>query len=179
MSTNQIQAQGMSNMNYKFSPEWTTLTEAEQNKILAHQSQLPIKIGAIAKEFGAVVKSATLDTGISGEIKNTDGEIIIRINRHDSKPRQRFTLAHEIGHLLLHRDRIGDGIVDDILYRSNLSDTLEAQANRIAADLLMPFHLIEMSLAKYKDLDNEQRYEAVASEAEVSTTALKIRLGKL
>lgn len=166
-------------MNYKFSPEWTSLTHEEQSKILAHQEQLPVKIGSIAKEFNAIVKSATLDTGISGEIKDTDGQIIIRINRHDSKPRQRFTLAHEIGHLLLHRDRIGDGIVDDILYRSSLSDTLEAQANRLAADLLMPFHLIEECLKKYSDFDVEQRYEAVASEAEVSTTALKIRLGKL
>jgi len=175
----QILMEGTRIMNYRFSPEWMTLTDEERNKILAHQTQLPIKIGSIAKDFGAVVKSATLDTGISGEIKNTDGEVVIRINRHDSKPRQRFTLAHEIGHLLLHKDRIGDGIVDDILYRSSLSDTLEAQANRMAADLLMPSHLLDKCLEKHSNLDAELRYEAVASEAEVSTTALKIRLGKL
>ena len=94
--------------------------------------------------------------------------------------RQRFTLAHEIGHMLLHRDRIGDGIVDDILYRSSLSDTLEAQANRLAADILMPYPLIMEKLHEYEDIvDEERKYESVARDLEVSTTALKIRLGKL
>lgn len=165
--------------NYKYSSEWMMLSQEERDKISELQKELPVKIGSIASAFGASVKSSTLKAGISGEIKENEGKILIRINRHDNKPRQRFTLAHEIGHLLLHRDRIGDGIVDDILYRSSLSDALEAQANRLAADLLMPYHLIEECLIKHSGLESEQRYEAVAAEADVSTTALKIRLGKL
>ncbi|HCM3005245.1 TPA: ImmA/IrrE family metallo-endopeptidase, partial [Klebsiella pneumoniae] len=96
--------------------------------------------------------------------------------------RQRFTLAHEIAHFLLHRDRIGDGITDDILYRSKLSDFMEVQANRLAADILMPGHLLEkklLELTQTVELRDEQKIERLAEVAGVSTTAIKIRLGKL
>src|SRR5690606_15966338 len=107
------------------------------------------------------------------------GKVVIRVNRHDVKERQRFTLAHEIAHFLLHRDQIGEGITDDILYRSSLSDAKEAQANRLAADIVMPWTLIQRSLETYTDLKLEQKIERLAQEAEISTTAIKIRLGKV
>lgn len=160
------------------SQEWHLLTEEEKSAILKHQQVLPIQIGLIAKELGLVVKSSTLQAGISGEIREENDKFVIRVNRHDSKSRQRFTIAHEIGHYLLHRDRIGDGIVDDILYRSSLSNALEAQANRIAADILMPIKLINESLS-LSSKKGEALYESVAQIADVSPTALKIRLGKL
>jgi Zn-dependent peptidase ImmA (M78 family) len=56
---------------------------------------------------------------------------------------------------------------------------LEAQANRLAADILMPMDLILDCLENFDNLKNEEKYEKVAEVAEVSTTALKIRLGKL
>ena len=136
-------------------------------------------VGNIAKELGITVKMATLPATISGEIKEDDGKYIIRVNRHDVKERQRFTLAHEIAHFLLHKDRIGDGISDDVLYRSKLSDFMEIQANRLAADILMPWDLIQPKLTEYSQMRNEERFEKIASDAQVSTTAIKIRLGKV
>ncbi|WP_244665103.1 ImmA/IrrE family metallo-endopeptidase [Candidatus Symbiopectobacterium sp. 'North America'] len=112
-------------------------------------------------------------------MKEEDGNVVIRVNRHDVKERQRFTLAHEIAHFLLHRDRIGDGITDDILYRSKLSDFMEVQANRLAADILMPGHLIQPKLKEFTELRDEEKYKKLADMAEVSTTAIKIRLGKI
>ena len=159
--------------------EWNGLSNEQKNIIIKHQNQFPIRVGEIAKSFGIIVKKSTLDAGISGEIKKTNNEVIIKINRHDVKERQRFTLAHEIAHYLLHEDRIGDGIVDDILYRSGLSDELEAQANRLAADIVMPWSLIQKNLEKYSDLKVEERIEKLAADAELSTTAIKIRLGKI
>lgn len=161
------------------SKEWLTLTPKEIAVIEKHHSDFPVMIGAIAKELGINVKKATLAATISGEIKYENGEYIIRINRHDVKERQRFTLAHEIAHFLLHKDRIGDGITDDILYRSKLSDFMEIQANRLAADILMPWVLIQKKLSEYTDLKAEERFEKIAEDAQVSTTAIKIRLGKI
>lgn len=161
------------------SREWQLLTAEQKAAIEAHQNSFPVKVGAIAKAFGIDVKKSTLAAGISGEIKETDGKIVIRVNRHDVKERQRFTLAHEIAHFLLHRDKIGDGITDDILYRSGLSDAQEAQANRLAADIVMPWVLIQKTLENYTDLKPEQKIEQLAQEAEISTTAIKIRLGKI
>ncbi|GJL43869.1 ImmA/IrrE family metallo-endopeptidase [Enterobacter chengduensis] len=161
------------------SSEWISLTEEQASLIRKHQLQFPIAVGAIAKELGIIVKRSTLAAGISGEIKEEDGNVVIRVNRHDVKERQRFTLAHEIAHFLLHRDRIGDGITDDILYRSKLSDFMEVQANRLAADILMPGHLIQPKLKEFTELRDEEKYEKLADIAEVSTTAIKIRLDKI
>lgn len=165
-------------MNRSF--EWMRLDDWQRQLIENHQAEFPIKIGAIATELGIVVKRSTLQAGISGEIRKSNGVTEIKINRHDVIERQRFTLAHEIAHFLLHSDRIdGDGIVDDVLYRSRLSDELEAQANRLAADIIMPMSLIQLKLQeKGGGKLTEQQIEEIAQDAQVSKTALKIRLGK-
>src|SRR5690606_41586935 len=52
------------------------------------------------------------------------------VNVEDAPVRQRFTIAHEIGHIKLHA---GDSVID---YRGNLTgfvDGKEAEANRFAA----------------------------------------------
>jgi Zn-dependent peptidase ImmA (M78 family) len=161
------------------SNEWRSLPSEQIEIIVAHLQELPVKVGALAKDLGIIVKKATLSAGISGEIKETNDEVIVRINRHDVKARQRFTIAHEIAHFLLHRDKIGDGITDDILYRSSLSDELEAQANRLAADIIMPWPLIEESLKELKGKKVEEKIEIIAGQADVSVTAMKIRFGKI
>lgn len=161
-----------------YSNEWSRLTPDQVNIILNNHSELPIKVGKIAKELGITVKRATLQAGISGEIRELNGQVITRINRHDVKERQRFTLAHEIAHFLIHRDLIGDGIVDDILYRSVLSDELEQQANRLGADILMPWNLVKERLKLLEGKRIETKIETLAKEFEVSITAMQIRLGK-
>ncbi|EPM7948212.1 ImmA/IrrE family metallo-endopeptidase [Vibrio parahaemolyticus] len=157
--------------------EWYQLTPDQQNTILEHQNSFPIKIGSIAKSFGIVVKRATLKPGISGMIKESNGVVEIKISRHDSIERQRFTLAHEIAHFLLHRDIIGDGIEDSMLFRSSLSNTLEAQANRLAADIVMPFSLIN-DVKFPEETRLEIKIEEIARVAELSIPAIEVRLSK-
>lgn len=158
------------------SKEWSRLTPEATAIIQAHHTSFPVKVGAIAKAFGLIVKSSTLPGNISGEIKETDGQIVIRINRHDVKARQRFTLAHEISHFLLHRDLIGDGITDDALFRSKLPSAIETEANRLAADILMPIHLLNIHKKLKADLKGEALYESLAQDFEVSLTSLKYQL---
>lgn len=43
---------------------------------------------------------------------------------------------------VLHRDKIGDGIVDDALYRSERGGAIERQANNYGASILMPAPLV-------------------------------------
>lgn len=161
-----------------YSREWSRLDKNQVDIILRNHKELPIKVGKIAKELGIVVKRATLPAGISGEIKEVAGNVVSRINRHDVIERQRFTLAHEIAHFLLHRDLIGDGIVDDILYRSTLSNELEQEANRLGADILMPWPLVKERLSLLEGIRVESKIEQLAKEFEVSNTAMQIRLGK-
>ena len=125
------------------SPEWNRLDPAVRAQIEAFQDAPPVRLPELARALGVPIKAATLGPGISGEIRpDADGCFVIRINRHDPAKRQRFTVAHELAHYLLHRDEIGTGIEDDVLYRSSLSDRREQQANRLAADILMPGELL-------------------------------------
>lgn len=160
-----------------WSAEWNRVSQAERDVILKHQEAFPVKLGAIAKALGLIVKSSTLRPGISGFIKETDGVVIIKINRHDSKERQRFTLAHELAHFLLHKNEIKNGIEDTTLFRSSLSNDLEVEANKLAADIVMPFSLIN-KVKLPPDAKFEFRVEAIASLAELSIPAVEIRLGK-
>ena len=161
----------------KTSKEWDRLPAQKREVLLKHQVSFPIKVGAIAEEFGIVVKKATLKPGISGTIKETNGEVLVRINRHESDGRQRFTLAHEIAHFLLHREKIGDGIEDTMLFRSELSNSLEAEANRLAADIVMPFSLIDKISFSEED-SFEEKVEQLAELVRLSIPAIEVRLGK-
>ena len=96
----------------------------------------------------------------------------IVVNSTEARVRRRFTIAHEIAHFLCHRFEIGDGVQDDVYYRSGLSDAMEAQANRIAADIIMPRDLIR------RLIDSEMEdVGMLANQLQVSEQALKIRLG--
>jgi len=164
----------------KTSKEWQNLNDLQKYTILEHQNELPVKLGLISKEFGLVVKVTTLNANISGQIKEENGRIEIKINKHDVKARQRYTLAHEIAHFLLHRDLLSNGITDDVLYRSDQSSEIEAEANRLAADILMPMNRVTELIKKHSsDKKDDRLYEAIAQEMGISSVALKIRLNKV
>jgi len=162
------------------SREWRSLEPATRQLIEAHQQAIPVKVSRIAAALGLRLRAATLPAGVSGEIRpdpESDSGYTIRVNRHDSTQRQRFTIAHEISHYLLHKDEIGDGITDDVLYRSGISDSREAQANRLAADIVMPEALVSPWIDRARALGVEEIPGYLAEQFEVSEGAMKIRLG--
>jgi Zn-dependent peptidase ImmA (M78 family) len=119
-------------------------------------------------------------TGVSGQIAREGGRYIIRVNRNEARERQRFTIAHELAHYLLHRDVIDgspDGITDNVLYRSGASESIEYEANRLAAELIMPMGLIEKRLKEdFGGLVTEATIESLAASFQVSKSAMEIRL---
>lgn len=156
-------------------------TEAARIAIIEQfKDEIPVPVGRLAKELGLGVLRSTLQPGISGQIEPSDeypAGFVIKVNRHEVKHRQRFTIAHEIGHFMLHRDRIGSGIRDTILYRSKLSSAMEAEANRFAAGLLMPFDKVR---GKFNELELRRDKESARELAQVfgvSNDAMEIRLG--
>jgi Zn-dependent peptidase ImmA (M78 family) len=162
------------------SREWRRLSEKIREMIESFQDDGAVKLSEIARQLGVEVKAATLKPGLSGEIKRKpDGGFRIRVNRHDPKRRQRFTVAHEIAHFLLHQDQIGDGIEDDKLYRSELSDRREQEANRLAADILMPERLIRFALEEAEEKDVGDKALYLANQLDVSESAMSIRMESL
>lgn len=116
--------------------------------IRRHQEKAPVQVAPIARELGLeVYRVSEWPDDLAGMIVRDEGAArsgyAIFVNAKHHEVRRRFTIAHEVAHFVLHRDLIGDGIEDDALYRSGLSSAVERQANRLAADILMPRHLIE------------------------------------
>lgn len=108
------------------------------------------------------------------------------VNADDILPRRRFTAAHELGHAVLHRDRMGRFTADTdatLLEADAAADPIEREANRFAAELLMPE---EVCRARAEEL--KQEYGAcprlvlayrLASELLVSREAMRYRLKSL
>jgi Zn-dependent peptidase ImmA (M78 family) len=86
----------------------------------------------------------------------------------------RYTAAHEIAHFVLHRDLIGDGIVDDAMYRSKKGDEIERQANAYATAILMPAPLV---IAKFRS--GEKSVAGIAMDFWVSSEVAQIRTREL
>ena len=164
------------------SAEWDRIPENEKNVIEHHQSGYPVKVGTIAKKLGISVKIASMAANISGQIRLEDGQYVIRVNRYESRERQRFTIAHELSHFLLHRNLIDvseGGITDNVLYRSGQPNQVEYEANRLAADIIMPISKIEESLAAFNQEITEPLIETMAELFQVSNAAMAIRLQNL
>jgi Zn-dependent peptidase ImmA (M78 family) len=120
-----------------------------------HLRRPPIDVRAIAQRIGAQVRAVPHDGSISGMLYRDGRQVIIGVNERDVPARQRFTIAHELGHLKLHRGRpmiLDHKVQDDI--RVDLRDTTqpssheEVQANAFAAELLMPEALVADAIAK-------------------------------
>lgn len=161
------------------SPEWRSLTDGVRATIEEHQDTAPIRLAQLARALGVSVKAATLAPGISGEIRPVGDGFVIRVNRHDTSKRQRFTVAHEMAHFLLHSDQINSGISDDVLYRSSLSDRREAQANRLAADILMPDDLVLTSVEAAQEKGVGDLVLFLAEQFAASEGAMRIKLEQL
>ncbi|WP_226698719.1 ImmA/IrrE family metallo-endopeptidase [Qipengyuania gaetbuli] len=145
-----------------------------------YTAEAPVNLGGLASELGLEVYQSTLEPKISGLIEPSNtapSGFLIKLNRHDPIVRQRFTLAHEIAHFLLHRFDIGRGVVDDTLYRSNLSDRKEVEANKLAARLIMPMRKIREEMSQLEHLTEDQIVEHLAKKFKVSQEAMRIKIG--
>ena len=153
-------------------------TDASPIEIIRdHQLVAPISVRDIAVDFGIELYCGRWRNGASGCIRRDpehggpSGFAIIANHEHGPM-RRRFTIAHEIAHYVLHRGKIGDGLIDDRLYRSRLTDSMEGQANDFAAFILMPWDLITREIKHGRDT-----VEELAEVFEVSKSAMAVRLG--
>lgn len=149
--------------------------------ISRYVSQEPVDVRNMARELGIRVVEEKMGDDESGCIQKTDSGYKICVNKKHSENRKRFTIAHELGHFMLHDELIGDGIFDNKLYRSDASHPNErvqpyheTQANKFAANILMPAPLI----AKLKE-SGKTSTEDLAEALEVSEQAMAIRLSNL
>jgi len=154
--------------------------EQIQNK---YKDYAPVPIINIANELDLkIYETKSLADNQSGVIKKENDNFVIYVNQKHSPERKRFTIAHEIVHFLKHRDKIGDEHVTSSrqpLMRSDYESNdlaerqMETEANKIAADILMPR---EKFIKIWQALEN---LEEVAQKFKVSISAATIRANYL
>lgn len=152
-----------------------TIPEAG-NIITKHQRCPPIQVVPIAEELGINVYTVKeWPNDLSGKLQKDNKSksgFSIYVNATHPDVRKRFTIAHEIAHFILHRGLIKDELIDDGLYRSGLSNAIEAEANKFASDILMPWHLINEAINS-----GINSVEELAAKFNVSNSSMSIRLG--
>lgn len=160
------------------SMEYQNLPSKIRRDIDKYLAEHPVKLGAMAKQLGIKVLLSTLPRGTSGQIGQENGNFVIRINRHEAKHRQRFTLAHEIAHFLLHSDRIAaeGSWSENVLLRSGQPANVEYQANRLASDLVIPSAQLAEATREYSGPMTSEIIEDLARKFRVSTVAMEIKL---
>jgi Zn-dependent peptidase ImmA (M78 family) len=148
----------------------------------------PVPVESIATKLGTLVQRAPAADDLSGFIyrDHRSKATVIGVNESHHPHRQSFTIAHELGHFLLHD--MQDVHVDrgfSVKLRNQKSsegvDIEEKEANLFAAELLMPKNLLEQSLQVIPpvDLVDEGVIAELAEQYGVSTQAMTFRLAYL
>ena len=137
----------------------------------------PVPLGSICEKLGVDFCSEEMSDDLSGLISYEDGKYSLKVNDAHSILRKRFTVAHELGHYLLHQDILKkEGKILERSVKKTPTEIdgvkREREANEFAAELLMPEkHFIERYREfQYAVLEQLSEYFAV------SVAAVRVRL---
>jgi len=161
------------------------LSRAKALRAKHKEDALPVDVVRLATLEGVEVDRTDFGEDVSGVLVKDGERAVIGVNGRDAPTRQRFTIAHELGHHLLHANR--DLFVDRnyiVHFRDENSSTgfdpLEVEANQFAAELLMPADRVRDLFNKHPfDIDDESALRRLAKTFGVSPTAMAVRLSTL
>lgn len=151
-----------------------------------HDLKPGFDIKNLITSLGITLEITTLES-MSGFAYQKQGKKVIGINETDGEKRQRFTMAHELGHMFVH---VNDDVTFDrgfAYFRDGNSSTgislKERQANAFAAELLMPAeHLLDEVRKMGGIIDPMQDDSKITKLAKlygVSFSAMSVRLDSL
>lgn len=129
-------------------------------------------VGQAANETVSV-NYIPMDSSISGVLEYDNGIWLIKVNNKHNSKRQRFTIAHELGHFMLHRNKSAL-FEDKVFFRAVEKDNMEYAANSFAALLLMPESRVRKAVN-----DGMRNIGALADRFGVSSPAMKARVVEL
>jgi len=143
----------------------------------------PVPVEKIAEGYGIEVRYEPAEDELSGALVRKRNEVVIGVNASHHPNRQRFTIAHEIAHFLLH-DGVEVHVDQD--FRVNLRDQRsseavsreEIEANGFAAELLMPKEFIVRDTRRFPAVDEAVK-QRLANRYRVSKRAMGLRLANL
>jgi Zn-dependent peptidase ImmA (M78 family) len=147
-------------------------------------SEPPVDVSEVARNLGIRVELVDLGDDCSGMLVRGKDGAVIGVNYGHHPNRQRFTIAHEIGHFELHE---GGTYVDrGTTFRlrstemNSGSAVEEREANQFAAALLMPSAWVRHELrGEALELGDDEALRELCSRFGVSTQAMLYRLVNL
>lgn len=146
----------------------------------------PVDVELVARQLSILVRRTPTDDDISGFLlRHPGGQAVIGVNTLHHPNRQRFTIAHEIGHYMLHQQEQIHVDRAVVKLRSHASskgdDPEEVEANGFAAELLMPIEFLKNDVEQMPatDLHDDRRMQLLAKKYQVSVVAMTNRLVSL
>ncbi|SRR6266550_2120883 len=143
--------------------------------------QAPVNVEDVAARYGVDIQPQEFPDNISGALHRGPERSVIAVNEAHADTRQRFTIAHELGHYFLHRDAPAFYDVEHLVgshFRAKVTgatwDPKEIEANKFAAELLMPRKLLLERVAS-----GDADIAKLAEEFNVSPEAMTYRLAEL
>lgn len=140
--------------------------------------KVPVDVVKIANANDIKVYEGDLDKKISGAIRFKQKENLfeILVNKNDTKVRQRFTIAHELGHYFLHRQYLKSEKlhIDTILYRMDEQESEEEKEREKEVDYFAGALLMNKTLLE--KLSKENTITELAEIFNVSVSAMTVRL---
>jgi Zn-dependent peptidase ImmA (M78 family) len=153
---------------------------------LPETSRCPVDVRGVARQLGLPVVPADLGEDVSACLVTEGKRSCIGVHDKDHPNRQRFSIAHEIGHYVLkhgystvHIDRKSNVSFRAVIYRTGkgtTGDLREVEANQFAACLLMPSKRIRDEVSKLPTEVTDDEIESLAQKFKVSPAAMAIRL---
>lgn len=149
-------------------------------------TEAPVDVEVIAESLNISIRRTPTEDELSGFLlRKEGGPTVIGVNTNHHPNRQRFTIGHEIGHFILHQHN--DLHVDRVVVklRSELSskgeNSEEIEANRFAAELLMPQSMLERDIQELtsNDVNDDRVIQHLAKRYGVSVNAMTNRLNTL
>lgn len=136
-----------------------------------------IDIEAIAYLANATVRYRNLQ-GCEARIVGNGNRAVISVNRDTMRARQRFSIAHELGHWFCHRGMLGNLCSKEDITSSRKGPKKkiagkEIIANRFASELLMPNYLYSKAVGSHPP--TYDLIYSLSSSFQVSLTAAAIR----
>ena len=114
-----------------------------------------------------------MEPATSGSLSFSNGVWVIRVNKSQNPRRQRFTIAHELGHYMMHRNK-SESFTDEVFFRTEKKDLIEYRANEFASQLLMPEEKVRSAITQgIKNLGE------LSERFNVSSAAMKVRVQEL
>jgi Zn-dependent peptidase ImmA (M78 family) len=141
--------------------------------------EVPIPIEDVARALEMHISRAP-SADFSGLLIRKDGRALIGVNSSEAPVRQRFTIAHEIGHFILHPQK--DAFVDfrKGIDKGEVKPPRERHADMFAAALLMPRKALVKDFRQLaKNGYTDQITATLAKQYAVSEDAMRFRLMNL